>query len=137
MNTTTITINWNDYEGYRAALNEVSMSTVNTFEKETDQFKVKSVSGAIKFTPERLIEALEHFECMRKRPVRELSYKRFLIWRYVYIRFDLTFEEIARITGYGHTAVVYGFKKLNDLERYSDIQRMKAEIYAYCDTIFK
>lgn len=137
MNTTTITINWNDYEGYRAALNEVSMSTTNTFEKQSDNFSLTVNSGMIRYTPEKLIEALDYFQCRKKRPVRELSYKRFMIWRYVYYNFNVTTEDIGRVSNHSHASVIHGMRTINNIMKVDkSMQEMYDEVFEYCEKLF-
>ena len=52
-------------------------------------------------------------------------------------KFDVTLSDIARVTGYNHSALVYGIKQIEQLAAYEDIKLLKKEVYAYCDEQFK
>lgn len=144
MNTTTITIQWQDYDGYRQALSAVTTHTQNTFEFHSTGFAVKSETQRQRYTPERLTQVMEYFGCMsersqhkRREPAR-ITHIRFLIWRYCYAKFDLNQTELAQVTKHNRSSISLGLKRIAELlEKRERIQELRKEVYAYCDEIFK
>lgn len=142
MNTTTITINWHDYEGFRSAIQAIGRSTLNTFTVESDLFSIKAVSARSRYSAERQLEAMEFFGCVSEPSKSKRSdsmlicHTRFLIWRYCWAKFDVTTTQIASITKHSRSNVSLGLKKISILLENEDIKRLRNEVYEKCDQIF-
>lgn len=143
MNTTTITINWNDYEGYSEAIRTVANSTVNTFEQQTDKFTVVASSYKIRYTPEKQREVMQFFGCLsnpaktRRWDSERICHIRFLIWRYCYSKFDVKQSDLASISKHNRSSISLGLKKIDDLLVMKNIRQLRDEVYAKCDEVFK
>lgn len=137
MNTTTITINWEDYEGFRQAIAAIGNSTRNTFTEKSDQYEIEAYSHRIRWSAEKQREVMEFFECFTNvRVETQLCYKRFLIWRYCWTKFEITTTQIARITGHNRSSVTCGLNKIDQLLEQDEIKAMRAEVFAKCDQVF-
>jgi hypothetical protein len=138
MNTTTITINWEDYEGYIGAIQAVGKSVVNTFSNSNELYDIEMNTHHMRYTPEKLKAALDHFECFGKsRKIREKAYCRFFVWRYCYSKFDLTTTDIALVTEHNRSMVSIGLQRVQDYQDNPKLQAIKREVYAKCDEIFQ
>lgn len=143
MNTTTITIQWNDYEGYSEAIKTVANSTVNTFSQETDKFSVIASSHKVRYTPEKQREAMEFFGCIsppsknKRWDSMRICHIRFLIWRYCYSKFDVNQDLLASVSNHNRSSISLGLKKIDDLLFLKDIRQLRDEVYAKCDEIFR
>lgn len=138
MNTTTITITWENYDGFRSAIQAIGNSTVNTFEAKTDDYSIEAISNRIRYSPESQQAAMEFFGCFKSTRVeRELCYTRFLIWRYCWTKFDITTTQIAKVTGHNRSNISIGLKKISELLETTEVKELRNKVYAKCDEIFK
>lgn len=134
MNVTTIQIKWSETSDYYNAVNAIANSTLNTFESDN----VKVETSRLRYTDEKLITALNILDCNGKRQKTFQNYRRFLIWRYVYSKFNLTSLAIANVTGHDGSAVRLGCQRISGLieAKDKDVLKLRTEVYQVCDTIF-
>ena len=134
MNVTTIQIKWSETSDYYNAVNSIANTPLNTFENDNIQVETKP----LRYTKERLLTALNILDCNGKRQTMQQNYKRFLVWRYVYSKFEINTTNLAEVTGHTHGSVLSGLKRIQKrLDKNSEyVTTLRNEVYQVCDEIF-